>query len=167
MKKAWCCFHTQKLRWLTTADSHHQQERIRIMSFFTEVNRNSKRRQAWTANFSAPFQHWHWTLPPERRFIFTNENTPCVSPIENWSKGATIPWKRLRIIQICREHCGNCLIKTKKVHASPSSKKDSRYSTASCNKFYDSFTNANTKARQDNNVGVTDHSKPKSTCPSI
>ena len=100
------------------------------MSFFTEVNRNSKRRQAWTANFSAPFQHWHWTLPPERRFIFTNENTPWVSPIENWSKGATIPWKRLRIIQICREHYGNRFIKANKVHANPSNKKETDKPTA-------------------------------------
>ena len=55
----------------------------------------------------------------------------------------------------------------KQVHASPSSKKDSRYSTASCNKFYDSLTNANTKATQDTNVVVTDQSKLKSTCQSI
>ena len=31
--------------------------------------------------------------------------------------------------------------------------------TASCHKLYDSLTNANRKARQDNNVVVTDHSK--------
>ena len=37
--------------------------------------------------------------------------------------------------------------------------------TASCNKLYDSLTNANRKARQDNNVVVTDQSKPKKYMP--
>ena len=100
------------------------------MSFLTEVNNNSKRHQAWTANFTIPFQHWHWTHPPERRFIFTNENTPCVSPSESRSKGATIPWKRLRIIHICQEHSGNWSLKTKKIYANPANKKEKDQPTA-------------------------------------
>ena len=42
-----------------------------------------------------------------------------------------------------------------------------RHSTASCNQFYDSLTNANKKVRQNNHVVVIDQSKLKSTCQSI
>ena len=83
-----------------------------------------------TKLLTIPFQHWHWTLPPERRFIFTNENTPCVSPIENRSKGATSPWKRLTIIQICQEHWDNSSLQTRSVHGNPSNKREKDQPTA-------------------------------------
>ena len=83
------------------------------------------------------------------------------------SKTGIVHWKHLRLHKYRPKSSGIWPPKTKKVHASLSNRKDSRYSTASCNKFYDSVTNANTKARQDNNVVVTDHSKPNSACQSI
>ena len=80
--------------------------------------------------FTIPFQHWHWTLPPESRLIFTNESTPYVSPSESRSKGATIPSRRLRIIQICQKHSDNWSLKTKKEHANPANKKEKDQPTA-------------------------------------
>ena len=99
--------------------------------------------------------------------IFTHKNKQCIGAMKNRSKAGIVHWKHLRLHKYRRKSSGIWPLKTKQVHASPSSKKDSRYSTASCNKFYDSLTNANTKARQDNNVVVAGHSKPKSSCQSI
>ena len=99
--------------------------------------------------------------------IHTHKNKQCIGAMKYRSKAGIVHWKHLRLHKYRPKSSGIWPLKTKKVHASPSSKKDSRYSTASCNKFYDSLTNANTKARQDNNVVVTDHSKPNSTCQSI
>ena len=91
--------------------------------------------------FTITFQHWHWNLPTERRFLFTNENTPCVSPIKNRSKGAISPWKCLRIIQLCQKHCGNWSLKTKRSMPIHLIRKKRTNPQPSVGRFYVSFSN--------------------------
>ena len=70
------------------------------------------------------FVHWHWTFPPERKLIFTNEKTPCANQIEDRPNSAIVTWKRSWLLHKYNWRAlWQLIIQGKKVHAHPANKK--------------------------------------------